>query len=148
MKDWRYTKSHRPCLFCKRVFERATRPRGVPFSHTCCSDECAANRAGAILRRQRDRSIRTMPEKALYALVAGAYPDAVQEQRFGRWVVDVYVPSVHMAFEADGDYWHRNSGAKDSARDAALRERFALPVVRFTEHELMSMPLRMAAGQA
>lgn len=85
------------------------------------------------------RKTRTRPERVLFRLVSNAYPDAEQERRFGRYVVDVYVPSLHLAFEADGDYWHRGRSAKDAARDLALRERFNLPVARLSERELVAL---------
>lgn len=64
-----------------------------------------------------------------------AYPDAQYEVNFGRYRVDAYIPSLHIAFEADGEYWH--DANRDGKRDAYLMEQFGLPVVRFTGSELM-----------
>lgn len=59
------------------------------------------------------------------------------ERRFGRALVDCYLPDYHLAFEADGTYWHRAElQARDRARDERLWERFRLPVVRLTQAEL------------
>jgi very-short-patch-repair endonuclease len=43
----------------------------------------------------------------------------------------------HLAFEADGEYWHDSE--KDAVRDKELFERFTLPVVRFKEKELWAI---------
>ena len=127
----------RRCQWCFREFVRGQRVGA--FSGKCCSTKCAAAIAGFRLQRMLRRHTRTKPERTLFALVRGAYADAEQERRFGRHVVDVYVPQLHMAFEADGTYWHRDSKAKDAARDATLRERYDLTVVRLSERELSKM---------
>jgi len=126
--------AERSCKWCGRQpFE--PRP-GKWFGGACCSIECANALSGFRLRRQLLRKKRTKPERILFYFVQNAYPDAVQEHRFGRYVVDVYVPSIHVAFEADGAYWHRNHQTRDAERDATLMAVFALPVVRFAEGEL------------
>lgn len=69
-------------------------------------------------------------------LLAG-FQEVRTGERFGRYFVDAYVPEVHMAFEADGLRWH--DPARDAARDAWLLEEHGLPVVRFTEAELLKI---------
>lgn len=64
----------------------------------------------------------------------------VREKHFGRFRVDVYIPECHIAFEADGEYWHRLNEAENPgkyvSRDRFLLEKFGLPVVRLTEREV------------
>ena len=60
----------------------------------------------------------------------------IPEQSFGRYTVDVYLPDYHLALEADGEYWHRETKEYDEQRDAYLMEKFSLPVVRFTQYEI------------
>lgn len=59
------------------------------------------------------------------------------EVRFGRYVVDFYSRAYHTAFEADGVHWHNE--ASDYIRDSYLMEKFDLPVIRFTESELLRL---------
>lgn len=64
---------------------------------------------------------------------------AVEEQRrFGRCVVDAYLPERHVAFEADGEYWHGRPErvAADERRDGYLLREHGLPVVRMTGIEV------------
>lgn len=79
----------------------------------------------------------SQPEEFLLELLA-EFPEVVREQRFGRYRVDAYVPSRHLAFEADGDYWHSSLERKayDQARDRSLLSEFDLVVIRLTETEL------------
>jgi very-short-patch-repair endonuclease len=73
---------------------------------------------------------------AAHLLVAGH--ELVAEVQFGKYRVDLYDPVRHVAFEADGDYWHAMPGRAeyDARRDAELLRRFGLSVVRFSEHEI------------
>lgn len=85
----------------------------------------------------------TLIEKILWKLleeVAGF--EIIRNKQFGRACVDAYIPELHIAFEADGWYWHDRNGRfsnapeKDARRDANLLEKFNLPVARLTEIEL------------
>ncbi len=50
--------------------------------------------------------------------------------------VDAYLPlPYHLAFEADGEYWHQHP-RRDAARDAYLLKEFSLPVIRINGSEL------------
>lgn len=83
---------------------------------------------------QRPAQHPTDIERILRSLFS-AYPDAQYEVCFGRYRVDAYIPSLHIAFEADGEYWH--DANRDGERDAYLMEQFGLSVVRLTGTELM-----------
>lgn len=81
----------------------------------------------------------TSLEEILYIYLEFCGYEVVRQQRFGRYIVDAYVPAMHTAFEADGEYWHKDSGEKDQARDAWLLENYNLPVIRFTETEIKTL---------
>ena len=65
------------------------------------------------------------------------------EIRFGRFTVDLYDREHHVAYEADGSYWHdRNEAARPGARerrDAYLAEKFGLPVVHFSTDAIKAL---------
>lgn len=64
------------------------------------------------------------------------------DKKFGNYCVDVYIPyPYHLAFEADGEYWHNKIGAKefDKNRDKYLMDNFNLPVIRMEEKELTEL---------
>lgn len=84
---------------------------------------------------------RTRPSKLSWKLidflVCAGFEVIIPEQRFGMYFVDAYLANEHIAFEADGDYWHNlRSDGYDIARDACLLEQFGLPVVRLRENEI------------
>jgi very-short-patch-repair endonuclease len=69
------------------------------------------------------------------------FPEVIAEKPFGRYRVDAYLPPpYHLAFEADGDFWHpyveRQRPGYYKQRDDFLLERFGLLVVRLTETEI------------
>lgn len=79
----------------------------------------------------------TRIEDFLVEVILGEFPEVQREVWFGHFRVDAYLPHpYHLAFEADGSYWHRNREGSDAARDAWLLRKFNLPVVRLTEGEL------------
>lgn len=64
----------------------------------------------------------------------------IPEVSFGQFVVDLYDPNRHVAFEADGAYWHdrvkRERPNYYRIRDDYLRCEFGLIVVRFNERQV------------
>lgn len=69
--------------------------------------------------------------------------EMVWEYDKGAYSVDLYEPNYHLAFEADGDYWHNYKETKEPGyfdrRDAYLLKRYNLPTIRFTDMEIRSM---------
>lgn len=62
---------------------------------------------------------------------------AYEEQKgFGRYIVDAYVPSLNIAFEADGSFWHKDK-ERQRLRDAYLIAHGIITVVHFTEDDLL-----------
>lgn len=78
----------------------------------------------------------TSIEIILWDKLLAEFPRLEKQKRFGRFTVDAYLPEYHLAFEADGDYWHSFKKESDASRDAYLLSKFNLPVVRLTETEL------------
>lgn len=80
----------------------------------------------------------TSIELILYAYLRLKGIEYVSQKRFGNRVVDAYLPSRHVAVEADGAYWHNRPGAqeRDVKRDEYLRAKFGLTVVRVGESRL------------
>lgn len=65
------------------------------------------------------------------------FPEVIPEYPWGLYHVDAYLPKpYHLAFEADGEYWHKNTKEFDTSRDQYLWDWFGLPVIRLTETEL------------
>lgn len=64
----------------------------------------------------------------------------IAEQRFDSYIVDAYLPEEHLAFEADGSYWHELNEKKNpgyyTTRDAYLLKHFNLPVIHLSEKEI------------
>lgn len=92
----------------------------------------------------------TSIERRLFEVVAGAFPDAVLHHKIGRYVVDVYVPSARLAFEADGCLFHEcpqhgkgrypDRPDHDRVRDARLVESTEVEaVVRLWEHDIRNL---------
>ena len=113
--------------------------------------ECRAKRAESLKRAWEEGrktpnvSYRyTSLARALHAYLEGAHGITLEpEVRFGRYTVDLYDRTNHVAYEADGRYWHeRNEAAYPgyhANRDAYLMERFALPVHHFTDDQIATM---------
>ncbi len=80
----------------------------------------------------------TKIENILVNVVLAEFPTVIREQAFGRYRVDAYLPApYHLAFEADGAYWHDEE--RDAVRDEQLLSEFDLPVIRLTERELLKV---------
>lgn len=75
----------------------------------------------------------TLGHQQLVSLVTQMGFQVRIEEPFAPYVVDVYIPEMHVALEADGP---RHSKRKDALRDAVLLEQYGLPVLRFANKEL------------
>lgn len=80
------------------------------------------------------RLTRLQLDLAAFLLEAGY--ELVPEISFGAARVDLYEPTRHLAFEADGHFWHQQRCDADAARDRRLLACYGLPVIRFTEDEI------------
>jgi hypothetical protein len=65
------------------------------------------------------------------------------EVRFGRFTVDLYDREHHVAYEADGTFWHEQDELKRPGcgvrRDAYLVEYYGLKVVHYTDKEISAL---------
>lgn len=77
----------------------------------------------------------TRIEDALYALLS-EFPTVEREVKFGPYRVDAYLPEYRLAFEADGDYWHRDRD--DATRDAWIIEHTQVEAVVRLEEGLLA----------
>lgn len=75
----------------------------------------------------------TTPHTTLISMLEMMGLDVVEEIPFHPYTVDCYVPSLHMAFEADGP---KHNKQKDMVRDLYLLGTYALPVIHLTDKEL------------
>ncbi|KKL61324.1 hypothetical protein LCGC14_2196450 [marine sediment metagenome] len=69
-------------------------------------------------------------------LVNAGFDIVIPEVQFGGFSVDALLADEWVAFEADGEYWHRNRQENDIARDEYLLKEFNLPVIRLTQVEI------------
>ena len=69
-------------------------------------------------------------------LVEAGFDIVIPEVQLGGFSVDALLAEEWVAFEADGEYWHRDRQENDSRRDEYLLEEFNLPVVRLTQAEI------------
>ncbi len=86
--------------------------------------------------------------QALHAHLTSTGLTLEPEIQFGRFTVDLYDREHHVAYEADGKYWHdkqeeRRPGC-GAARDAYLIQHHGLKVVHFTEPEIRALKKRAA----
>lgn len=97
--------------------------------------ESVGCRCGACLPHRKEP---TKIELILKAHLENVYPgeEVRVYEKFGRFFVDAYIPSLHLAFEADGEHWHPIGDERDITRDAYLLENFDLPVIRIWGGEL------------
>ena len=74
-----------------------------------------------VCRKERGTSF---PEQAVYYYLKLLFADAENRSRIGKIEVDIYLPSLKLAIEYDGSYYHSGAGRqeKEEERDRALRE--------------------------
>ena len=89
-------------------------------------------------RHQVQPKAYTGPQMRLARFLEDAGYTVELEVPFGRYTVDIYLPERHLAFEADGEYWHDSSLVRehDRERDAYLAQAHDLPVTRMTDVEI------------
>lgn len=97
------------CPKCKESYVKRISHRTV-YGRGC---ECTLNKAASF------------PEKAVFYYVSMAYQDALPNrtpnERFGKMELDIYIPSIGVGIEYDGERWHQDSD-KDERKDAVCLE--------------------------
>ncbi len=94
--------------------------------------ECAAHHPE--LYQNFGFGVQTGLERKLYELLSSADFNFEKQTRFGRYVVDAWVPSHQLVFEADGSYFHPDGPSTE--RDEYLLSHGALAVIHLTEEDL------------
>ena len=87
----------------------------------------------------------TSLEYALQMLLEDAGLDYKAQQRFGKYVVDMYVETHNLAFEADGQFWfHHQDRERETRRDEYLLDRGPVAIIHLTDDDLQ--PWLLAKG--
>lgn len=90
----------------------------------------------------------SFPQLIIYHYLKEMFPDAVHRMRLdGNREIDVCVPSIHLAVEYDGDYYHTTKAScrKDLQKNKLMTEA-GYRVVRFREEGCW--PMQQGAGKA
>ena len=78
----------------------------------------------------------TSLETLLYLLLDSWGLVFVRQKQIGKCVVDAFVPSFNVVFEADGSYWHQDK-EKEVVRDSYLLSRGVGAIVHYSEKDLV-----------
>lgn len=80
----------------------------------------------------------TRPHRILIRICESLGLEWEDEAKFGRYSLDVYIPSLKLCLECDGVYWHSLDGVaeKDKRRDKYLKDNFGIETLRITDEEL------------
>ena len=82
-------------------------------------------------------------EQALFYYIRQVYPDAVSRCSDilpGRMELDIYIPSIQLAIEYDGSYWHRNKQKAESEKYRQCKEK-GIKLIRIKEEMGDEIPL-------
>ena len=77
----------------------------------------------------------SMMELRLYAELKYIFPETKLREKINKVECDIYIPSLNVAVEYDGVYWHRNKCKKDHAKNSAL-EKKGIKLIRVREKGL------------
>lgn len=75
-------------------------------------------------------------EKSIAKTLDSLHVPYESEYRIGRFLVDFAIPSLNLAIEADGEYWHKNRQDYDAARDDEIGQA-GYRVYRFSEQDIV-----------
>ena len=89
----------------------------------------------AVAQLQRWPKPTTKLELSLYWLLREAGFCFETQKRFGRYLVDAFVASHNLVFEADGFPWHKDR-EREARRDAYLMERDVVAVIHLVDEDL------------
>ena len=87
---------------------------------------------------------RTKLEKALALLLDEAGLEYEEQIRFGKYVVDFWIPEIEVVFEADGMFWsHHQDKEREMNRDNYLLNKGVSSVVHLTDTDLLPWTRRV-----
>lgn len=72
------------------------------------------------------------PQIELFRLISNIFPYPIMNYPCGRYSIDIAVPSLNLAFEYDGSYWHQNENY-DERRQRYI-EKCGWKVVRYLDN--------------
>lgn len=77
----------------------------------------------------------SFPEQAVYYFVHQAFPDAVNGYKIERREIDVYIPSIKIGIEYDGEAFHRSASKvkKDISKSDFIKEK-GIELIRIREN--------------
>ena len=110
------------CKTCNADFR--TQPYAVGAGRQFCSRSCYRKFTGETMLEFRVRQALTLLRL-----------DFTPELDVSRWTIDFALTSLGVAIEADGEYWHQRTAAKDAVRDAELAK-LGWHVIRLGEREV------------
>jgi len=133
---WHHTPEARARISASKRGRPNVGHRSSPRSLECrvkIAEAAARNHAAGIYFKGP-----TKLELALRELLQTASLEFEEQKRFGRYVVDAFVPSHGLVFEADGIFWyHHQDKEREARRDAYLVNRGVAAVVHLTEEDLL-----------
>ncbi len=89
-------------------------------------------------KRKLMKTSLTRPHRILIRICESLGLEWQDEVKFGKYSLDVYIPSLKLCIECDGLYWHTLEGVpqKDKRRDKYLLENYGIKTLRITDEEL------------
>ena len=77
----------------------------------------------------------SFPEQVLYFYLRKLYPEIKNQYKEFGFELDLYIPSIKMAFEYDGEFWHRDKYEADNKKDKNCRN-LGITLIRIREPNL------------
>lgn len=123
----KYKKSKRlvlTCAYCGK--KKKVKPSYIEKNVKCCSIQCSKRYSGE-----------TSLEMLGYALLGEMKFKFIKQYRLGKFFPDAFIPSMNMAVQFDGDYWHSKKEHLDrDERFNRFAKSIGVNVVRVGESEL------------
>ncbi len=121
------------CAECGLTFYR--KPSAIQATNNYCSRSCNGL-ANVEKFEHRQRSNPTSLERLLYGALAELGQRFQPQRRFGRMIVDAYLPDCRTAVEVDGEYWHsRPENIERDRRKEQFLKGEGIRLVRISERQ-------------
>ena len=78
------------------------------------------------------------PELRLFTEFKALFPDTEHKFKFGKTELDVYIPSLNLALEFDGSYWHKDTILRDRRKNEFCQQR-DIKLVRVRQQPLQKI---------
>ena len=113
------------------------RKKPVRKRHSYVEDENGNLIQVEAIRKKRKTTL-TRPHRILIRIIDSLNITWIDEKRFGRYSIDVFLPDYNAAIECDGIFYHSLPGVpeKDKRRDKELLEKYGVVTLRFTDEEI------------